>query len=62
MSGSKEMNLSRRKSERIEILQNLDIPCEHICIDGLIKDIKGSKVKFYIKQFNNPQVFTSTIL
>jgi hypothetical protein len=44
------------------ILQNWGIPCEHICIDGLIKEIKGSKVKFYMTQINNPQVLTGTIL
>lgn len=45
-----------------KILQNWGIPCEHICIEGLKKEIDGSKMKFYLKQINNPQVLSGTIL
>lgn len=45
-----------------KILQEWDIPCENICIDGLKKELDGSKVKFYIKQINNPQVLKGTII
>ena len=45
-----------------KILDDWNIPCENIRIDGLKKAIKGSKTKFYLKQLNNPQVITGTIL
>lgn len=45
-----------------KIMEEWDIPCENICIDGLKKEIDGSKVKFYLKQINNPQVLSGTIV
>ena len=45
-----------------KILDEWNITCENICIDGLKKDINRSKTRFYLKQLNNPQIITGTIL
>lgn len=45
-----------------KILQEWDISCENICIDGIKKEVDGAKMKFYLRQIYNPQVLTGTIL
>ena len=45
-----------------KILDDWNIPCENICIDGLKKEIDGSKTRFYLKQIWNPQILTGTVL
>lgn len=45
-----------------KIMQEWNLPCENICIDGLKKEIDGSKIRFYLKQVNNPQVLSGTIV
>lgn len=45
-----------------KILDEWKIPCENICIDGLKKEIDGSKKRFYLKQMANPQIFTGTVM
>lgn len=45
-----------------KILDDWQIPCENIAIDGLRQGIDRAKTRFYLKQWHNPQVFTGTIL
>lgn len=45
-----------------KILQEWGISCENICIDGIKKEIDGTKRKFYLQQIYNPQVLRGTIL
>lgn len=44
------------------ILQEWNVPCENIRVDGLQKEIEKSKTKFYLKQIANPQILTGTVL
>lgn len=45
-----------------KIIEEMEFSCENICIDGIKKEMEQSKVRFYLKQVGNPQVFTGTIL
>lgn len=44
-----------------KILDDWQIPCENIRIDGLKKEIDSAKTKFYLKQITNPQILSGTI-
>ena len=45
-----------------KIMEEWNVPCENICIDGLKGEIEQSKVQFYLRQVNNPQVLSGTIV
>ena len=44
-----------------KILDDWQIPCENICIDGIKQEIESAKTRFYLKQVTNPQVLSGTI-
>lgn len=44
-----------------KILDDWQIPCENIAIDGLRQGIDRAKTRFYLKQWHNPQVVTGTM-
>lgn len=44
-----------------KILDDWEIPCENICIDGIQKELDKAKTKFYLHEITDPQVLRGTV-